>query len=214
MNTLLLDFLKGMGTEFKRGQIELLEMYKSLLMEWSVRTNLLSSGDLTKIEDIHFADSLAAANLIPRDSNAADWGSGAGLPGIPLAIARPDIRMMLVESRQAKAGFLLKAIKELGLVNTRVFAADGATLKERFDIVTVRAVGTIKKILPILLKKLAEGGGLLFYKGPGLDEEIKEASAIIERSGLRPRIEEATLPSGRTSRYLLLSPRNTPVTPP
>ncbi len=214
MNARLVEFFKCRGIDLTVEQTRLLDEYKRLLIESSARTNLLSSGDLEKIEETHFADSIAAESFIPHGARVADWGSGAGLPGIPLAITKPDIHMTLVESRQAKAGFLLKAIKELGLVNTRVFPADGATLKERFDIVTVRAVGTIKKILPILLKKLAEGGGLLLYKGPGLDKEIKEASAIIERSGLRTRIEEVTLPSGRTSRHLLLSPRNTPVTHP
>lgn len=205
MNPKFERFLAGRGVILKDEQKERFERYHSLIIEASKRLNLVSPGDLTRLEELHFADSLAPLKLIPNNARVADWGSGAGLPGIPIAIARPDIDVTLVESRQRKAAFLERARRELGLANLRVFPERGEMLEDCFDIVTVRAVGRIIEILEELILHLTEKGSILFYKGPALTQELAEAENLIRRHGLKAVEERVFLPAGEDRRYLVLS---------
>jgi 16S rRNA (guanine527-N7)-methyltransferase len=207
MNKQLEGFLTSKGIILLTNQRDKLKRYKELILDASKNINLISRGDLFRLEELHFADSLAPVNMIPADSRLADWGSGAGLPGIPLAIARSDIHVTLVESRQKKAAFLLRVIGELQPANLELFPDRGENLEKRFDLITVRAIGTIIEVLPIVVDHLEENGGVLFYKGPGLEEELKEAESLIERYEFKAQIEYVTLPQGGERRYLLLSRR-------
>jgi len=204
MNRQLERFLASKGIMLLADQQDKLKRYKELILDASKNINLVSKGDLERLEELHFADSLAPVNMIPADSKLADWGSGAGLPGIPLAIARPDIKVTLVESKQKKAAFLLRVIGELQQTNLEVFPDRGENLEERFDLITVRAIGTIIEVLPIVVDHLEENGGVLFYKGPGIDEELDDARNLIEELHFKSKQEEAILPSGEKRRYLLL----------
>jgi len=204
MNRQLERFLTSKGIMLLADQRDKLKRYKELILDASKNINLVSKGDLERLEELHFADSLAPVNMIPADSKLADWGSGAGLPGIPLAIARPDLEVMLVESRQKKAAFLLRVIRELGLSNLSLFPDRGENLEERFDLITVRAIGTIIEVLPIVVDHLEENGGVLFYKGPGGRVELDEADLLIERYGLKSRMESLVLPCGEGRTYILL----------
>lgn len=198
-------FLKSRGIQLSPNQKDKLSRYRDLLFETSKSLNLLSARDRLRIEDVHFADSLAPLDLIPKDTKAADWGSGGGLPGIPLAIARDDIHVTLIESRKKKAAFLLRVIKELELPNLKLFPYRGENLKEKFDFMTVRAIGKIKDVLPNVLGHLNDRGAVLLYKGQGLREELTEAYQIIVKFNLSQKGVNVTLPSGEHRYYLLLS---------
>jgi 16S rRNA (guanine527-N7)-methyltransferase len=197
-------FLKTRGVQLSAYQEDKLSRYRDLLFETSESLNLLSARDRLRIEDVHFADSLAPLGLIPKDIKAADWGSGGGLPGIPLAIVRSDIHVTLVESRQKKAAFLSRAIKELELPNLELFPDRGENLQEDFELITVRAIGTIKEILPLVERHLSENGAVLFYKGLRLEEELRDARELIEKLGFKKHEERILLPIGEERRYLLL----------
>lgn len=196
-------FLSERGIELSSDQVKLLDFYRMLILDWSERINIVSKGDVERLEEIHFADSIAPQSLIPEGSKVADWGSGGGLPGIPLAIARPDIHVTLIESRHNKAAFLNKASKELGLKNLALFPERGERLDESFEVITVRAVGRIKELLPLIASYLEAKGMTLFYKGTDVDSEMDEAKKLSERMALSIRQEEVVLPSGRTSKYIL-----------
>jgi len=197
-------FLANRGLELSKEQLQKLQEYKNLLYKVSGRLNLLSAKDRERIEDLHFSDSLAAATMISKAASVADWGSGGGLPGIPLSIARPDIQMTLVESRTNKAGFLMRAKRELNLTNIRVFAGRGEDIQNTYDLITVRAVGKLSKLIPIILNKLSENGQILCYKGPGLEKELIEADGILKELQISFTEDKVTLPQGESRRYLLL----------
>jgi len=202
LDPVLERFLARLGIRLSPKQKKLLARYRDMLVDASQRINLVSSGDRGRLDTLHFADSLGASGLVPQGAAVADWGSGGGLPGVPLAIARPDIRMTLVEARRKKAAFLLRVVRELGVGNLRLFPDRGENLKERFELVTVRAVGKIKVLLPTLIEHLTAKGAVLFYKGPGLEDELDPV--FLAKLGFGHKTQTVILPSGVERRYLLL----------
>jgi 16S rRNA (guanine527-N7)-methyltransferase len=108
--------LEGVDPE----RIDLLERYEQMLRGPGVSMGLVAVGDRERLWDRHILDSLRGAQCIPSGVAVADLGSGAGLPGIPIAIARPDLTVHLIESRKRRAAFLELATERLGLPNVRV----------------------------------------------------------------------------------------------
>jgi len=114
--------------------------YLALLLRWNARINLTAIRDPHEILTRHFLESIATAQSLPMDIRSLlDVGSGAGFPGIPIALCRPEISVTLAESQNKKAAFLQEVVRTLSLT-TRVFAGRAETLPERFDCVTLRAV--------------------------------------------------------------------------
>lgn len=119
-----------------------LSVYLDLLMKWNARTNLTAIRDPETIVSRHFGESLfLAAHLPPETRTVLDLGSGAGFPGLPLHLLRPDLAVTLAESQGKKSAFLREAVRSLGLA-TRVHAgrAEDLALATRYDLVTLRAV--------------------------------------------------------------------------
>ncbi|MBD3285656.1 16S rRNA (guanine(527)-N(7))-methyltransferase RsmG [candidate division WOR-3 bacterium] len=202
MNPEIKGFLEKQGVKLDRTQETKLADYRKMIIDVSARMNLVSSGDLDRLEELHFTDSLAPAGIIPYSSRIADWGSGAGLPGIPLAIARPDLKITLVESKRKKASFLIRIKRELEIENIRVFPDRGESITDNFQVITVRAIGRITDVMPGITEHLADHGGILFYKGPGADDELTEVSAIIQ--GFKLKRRDLRLPSGERRSYLYI----------
>lgn len=114
--------------------------YLALLLRWNTRINLTAVRDPQEILTRHFLESIATAQALPAGlQTLLDLGSGAGLPGIPIALCRPEISVTLAESQNKKAAFLQEAVRTLSLT-TRVFSGRAETLPESFDCVTLRAV--------------------------------------------------------------------------
>lgn len=133
-------------------QSERLLAYLELLLKWNAKINLTAIRDPEQIVPRHFGESLALAHsvmtkLAPR--TAADLGSGAGFPGLPLSIYAPDLPVTLVESQNKKATFLKEVVRTLGLHNVTVRHVRGEELSERFDVVTIRAVERFEKALQV-----------------------------------------------------------------
>jgi 16S rRNA (guanine527-N7)-methyltransferase len=136
------------------------DVYLGLLMRWNVRINLTAVRDPQDILKRHFVESIACAqNLSLGIRSLLDFGSGAGFPGIPIAICRPDITVTLAESQNKKASFLREALRSLGLSST-VFAARGETLAEEFDCVALRAVDQMALAVASAAKLIRESGWL------------------------------------------------------
>jgi 16S rRNA (guanine527-N7)-methyltransferase len=139
-----------------------LSLYLELLLKWTVRTNLTAIRDPEEIVRRHFGESLfAARHLNPDTSTLLDFGSGAGFPGLPIALLRPDIQVTLAESQNKKATFLREVIRNLGLTtevwSNRVEAMPAA---RRFDVVALRAVDNMETALPAAITRITPGGQL------------------------------------------------------
>ncbi|MGC2636501.1 MAG: 16S rRNA (guanine(527)-N(7))-methyltransferase RsmG [Acidobacteriaceae bacterium] len=141
------------------------EAYLALLLKWNARLNLTAVRKPEAIVSRHFAECIFAAGQIPSHAKTLlDFGSGAGLPGIPIAILRPDLAVTLAESQSRKAAFLHEAIRTLELKAEvwagRVEALPGGRV---FDWITLRAVDRLPAACRIALSHLAPGGSLMVF---------------------------------------------------
>ncbi|WP_024888929.1 16S rRNA (guanine(527)-N(7))-methyltransferase RsmG [Luteimonas huabeiensis] len=148
--------------------------YLDLLQRWNRAYNLTAVRDPAEMVTRHLLDSLAMAPHVAGRRTLADLGTGPGLPGIPLAIAHPELSVALVESNGKKARFLREAVRGLGLGNARVLAerAEAVDAPGAFEAITARALATLPEILAVGGHLLAPGGVLLAMKGTRPDDEI------------------------------------------
>lgn len=140
------------------GTCEKFSAYLALLMRWNTHTNLTAIRDEEGILSRHFVESIACALSLPSDvKTLLDFGSGAGFPGIPIAICRPEIVVTLAESQGKKAAFLREAIRLLGIVAS-VHGGRAETLQEKFDCVALRAVDRMGEAIREGLRLVRAGG--------------------------------------------------------
>src|SRR5271155_2126087 len=139
-----------------------LSTYLDLLLKWNARTNLTAIRDPEEIVRRHFGEGLfAATHLDPDTTTLLDFGSGAGFPGLPIALLRPDIQVTLAESQNKKATFLREAVRNLALT-TEVWSKRVETMPaaRRFDVVAMRAVDNMETALPAAIARITPGGQL------------------------------------------------------
>lgn len=135
--------------------------FLALILRWNSRTNLTSIRDEAGILSRHFVESIACAHAIPPGTGTLlDFGSGAGFPGIPIALCRPELCVTLAESQSKKAAFLREAIRTLNL-GVSVYGARAETLASAFDCVTMRAVDQMRKAIPMAARLVSPGGVLV-----------------------------------------------------
>ncbi|WP_374473964.1 16S rRNA (guanine(527)-N(7))-methyltransferase RsmG [Arenimonas sp.] len=147
--------------------------YLALLDRWNRTYNLTAIRDPREMLSKHLLDSLSMWPHV-RDGKLADLGTGPGLPGIPLALARPGLQVTLVESNGKKTRFLREVVRQLGLANVRVLESRAEAVDEpgAYDQITARAMDTLAGILAVGGHLLAPGGRLLAMKGQRPDAEI------------------------------------------
>ena len=148
--------------EVPSGLLPQLSTYLDLLLKWNARTNLTAIRDPEEIVCRHFGESLfAARHLAPGATTLLDFGSGAGFPGLPIALLRPEFTVTLAESQNKKATFLREVVRTLNLATevwpNRVEAMPAA---RRFDVVALRAVDNMETALPAAIARIAPGGQL------------------------------------------------------
>ena len=162
-----------------------LATYHELLEEWNARVNLTADAALDAALDRHYMDSLAPLalpELMPAGAKVIDVGSGAGFPGLPLAIARPDLDVLLLDSLAKRVRFLDAVIAALALPNVRTLharaedAARDPAYRERFDVAAARAVAAAPVLMELLLPFARVGGKAVCYKGPAAAEELRAGS--------------------------------------
>ncbi len=167
-------------------QHQKLSTYIDLLLQANLRMNLTRIDDRASAEVSHVGDALTLLPFLPAGPiQLADVGSGGGVPGLPLAIARPDAKVFLIESTQKKAVFLRSTAKTLGLSNVHVIgeraeSAGRGTLRDACDIVTARAVGTLDFLVEWCLPLVKNHGKFLAMKGAKIAEELPEAEKAIK----------------------------------
>lgn len=141
--------------------------YKDLLLRWNERVSLTSIRDEHGILSRHFVESIACARLLPAGiATLLDYGSGAGFPGLPIAICRPEIRVTLAESQNKKAAFLREAVRVVG-VDTAVYASRAETIEGQFDCVVLRAVERMAEAAALAVELASPGGWVGFMTTVG-----------------------------------------------
>lgn len=192
-----LDLFARAGLPLTDAAVAGLHRYLDLLLAVNERMNLTRITDRAEAEVLHVGDSLTLLPFLPAGKiRLADIGSGGGLPGIPLAIARPDVAVTLIDSTQKKAAFLEAAAAELKLENVRVLAARSEQLRgHQYDVVTARALAAMDQLVKWCLPLVRPGGKLLAMKGPRGREELESAGQSIRRyRGQPPVVHPAGLP--------------------
>lgn len=187
------------------GQLVKLEVYVSRLLEVNQQMNLTAVRDAEGVWIRHVVDSLALLSHLRGDleQRALDLGSGGGLPGIPLAIMRPDMAWTLVDSVAKKARFLEETASALGLKNVRVDSRRAEVLgrdpafREQFHVVTARAVARLPSLLELTVPLLRVKGVFYAMKGQQALDELREARRAMERLSVDLRHEEETPEGGR-----------------
>jgi 16S rRNA (guanine527-N7)-methyltransferase len=161
--------------------------YAALLAGPGVERGLIGPREVDRLWERHILNCAALAELLDDGERVADVGSGAGLPGIPLALARPGLRVTLVEPLLRRADFLREAVSELGLSVTvaRGRAEDRAVRDElgEFDVATSRAVAALDKLATWSLPLLRDGGRMLALKGERAEEEVAEHRRALSSLG-------------------------------
>jgi 16S rRNA (guanine527-N7)-methyltransferase len=167
-------------------RLPLAERYGQLLVTDGVLRGLLGPREAPRIWDRHLLNCAAVAELVPQAATVVDVGSGAGLPGIVLAIARPDLAVTLVEPLARRAAFLSEVVSALGLTGTTVVRSRAEELAGRLppaDVVTARAVAPLDRLVAWCLPLAKMGGRLLAMKGATARDEVAEHSAAIAAAG-------------------------------
>ena len=169
--SVLTTSLPGIGRQLTSSEAEHLHKYINLLIKWQGSHRLVGSTKPRWLIDNIFLDSLGFLEVLPPAvQQLADIGSGAGVPGIPIAIVRPDLELTLIEARRRRVSFLSTAIRELGLSHVQVVGARVETLEQnyggRFDAIVMRCAGDLNAMLPHVLPLLRRGGAVVASAGP------------------------------------------------
>jgi 16S rRNA (guanine527-N7)-methyltransferase len=179
----------GDGVATPPGRRLLLERYLALVTQWSDRLRLTGVRTPEERARVLVLDALTLLPLLPARGKLIDLGSGAGSPGIPIAITQPQLHVVLVEASRKKAGFLQVVSRELALANVEVVNARAEALgrdplhRERYDALTARALAHVRVLAEYALPLLRVGGVAAFPKGRDAVEEVASASRALALLG-------------------------------
>ncbi len=159
------------------------ERYVDLLISAGVERGLIGPREVPRIWDRHILNCAVVVPRVPQGATVADVGSGAGLPGLVWAIARPDLRVTLIEPLLRRTVFLEEAVDALGLDHVSVLRARAEDVDGRFDVVTARAVAPLEKLAGWCLPLVRPGGVLLALKGRTAEEEVASSRVSLHKMG-------------------------------
>jgi 16S rRNA (guanine527-N7)-methyltransferase len=170
---------------FRSERLPLAQRYADLLATDGVVRGLIGPREAPRLWERHLLNCAVLGELIPGDATVCDIGSGAGLPGLVLAIARPDLRITLVEPLLRRTTFLDEVVSELELDRVEVVRGRAEALhgERRFDVVTSRAVAPLERLLGWSMPLVAPTGALVAMKGASVHDEIAEAAPALRRLG-------------------------------
>lgn len=205
--------------KFNDKQLSQFYEYMNLLLEWNEKINLTAITEPKEVILKHFIDSLTINKYIGENKTLADVGTGAGFPGIPLKIYRPDLDVTLVDSLNKRINFLNEVIvkldlKDINTVHSRIedFGKD-KKYRESFDYVTARAVANLTILSEYLIPISKVNGKCICMKGNDIEEEVKNSkNAINLLGGKITKVDEFKLPNSDISRNVIIIDKikNTP----
>lgn len=205
------DFCLYFEEEIDDNKIQKFYDYMNLLVEWNKKINLTA---ITEEKDIilkHFVDSLTVLKYIKENKSIVDVGTGAGFPGIPLAIMNDSLKITLVDSLNKRINFLNEVCSKIKLKNTKAihsraeeFGQDN-NYRESYDIAISRAVSNLTVLAEYLLPLVKVGGKIICMKGPDIEEELKQAKSAIDILGGKfERCDNFCLPKSDISRNIII----------
>lgn len=172
-----------------RDNYKTIRQYVDILVSCGVDWGLIGPREIGRLWERHILNSIALESLIPEGCRVADVGSGAGLPGIPLAILRPDLEMTLIEPMLRRSNFLTEALDELGL-DDRVTVVRGRAEDAdlHVDVVVSRAVARLATLINWTADLIVESGSLLALKGQSADDEVVKAKKELSKRRLSAEV--------------------------
>nr|WP_196791411.1 16S rRNA (guanine(527)-N(7))-methyltransferase RsmG [Motilibacter aurantiacus] len=172
--------------------------YVDLLVGPGIERGLLGPREADRVWDRHVGNSALVADVLPTTGRLVDIGSGAGLPGLPIALRRPDLEVVLLEPLLRRSQFLTEVVTDLGLANVVVLRGRAEEQKKRtYDLATARAVAPLAKLSQWALPLLRRGGELVALKGQSAAEEVEQAGSVLTRLGATGwTIEQLGQPEG------------------
>lgn len=210
--TLLAAGARELEIDLSPDQLDRFSRFAELLIEWNARFNLTSIVEPRDIVIKHFLDSLSVLRAIPaKAKRLIDIGAGAGLPGFPIKIARPDVTLVLVEATRKKCDFLEAMIKELKLYNIFVVNARAEDVgrdpdhREYYDVAVARAVADLPVLAEYLLPLVKVGGVAIAQKSKAVAAEVERAdTAILLLGGLDAEVIPVSVPGLPDERNLVV----------
>lgn len=208
---MLMEQAKAMGIKVTPEQAGQFQTYMELLLEWNEKMNLTSITEPEQVVEKHFLDSatLLLWKKLKQGAKVIDVGTGAGFPGIPLKILRPDVDLTLLDGTMKRLNFLGEVCKGLKLSANRVHkraeeAGLDKTMRERYDVATARAVAPLNVLAEYCMPLVKMKGYFLAMKGPGAAQELEEGTNALEILGAGdPETLSFTLPGGEERNLII-----------
>jgi len=207
LSAVLGEGIAAMRLDVGPAQQDKLMDYLALMFKWNAVYNLTSLRDPMQMVTHHLLDSLAAVPAFAGAQNVLDVGSGGGLPGIVLAIVRPDMKVSMIDTVHKKTAFLTQVKAELGLANVTVYTArvEQLQVSDKFDVITSRAFADLSDFVNWSCHLLADGGRYIALKGVAPKDEQERLPAEWKVS----RVEPLDVPRLGAERHLVFIERST-----
>ena len=192
MLPILEDGARQLGIELSSEQLEQFQRFYEVLTDWAQRVSLTGVKDEEGVQRRHFLESAALIPILQdeqlslKDKMLIDVGSGSGIPGIPLKILEPTLRLTLVEAKQRKTEFLQAVLPEIGMADVLVIprrseeVAHDPRHREQYDFAVAKALAPLRTLVELMLPFLHMGGVIIAPKGKSAVEEVKEARYALE----------------------------------
>lgn len=206
---LIISAASELGVALNRSHTSQFALYGRELLRWNRKTNLTA---ITKPDDValkHFVDSLALVPFMPNKAGVLDIGCGAGFPGIPIKVVRPDLRLMLIDGVRKKISFVKTMIHTLNLEGIQALNARAEELSQetdqsqRYQVVICRALADAAKAISWGLPFLAPGGMIMLLKGVLAEKESKPLRALVDEKKLALEVDAYQLPHTNFNRVLI-----------
>ena len=189
MEKFIKNIFEKYGHELSQNQINQFLIYMDFLLEENQKYNLTAITNKDEVVIKHFVDSVLPLKEIPQGARVIDVGTGAGFPGVPLKILRPDIKLTLLDSLQKRINFLNNLLEKLNIkgVTTVHSRAEDYAIKERekFDVAISRAVASVPTLSEYLIPYVKVGGCVVMYKGLSAEEEMTSGQKAIQTLGAK-----------------------------
>ena len=207
LSAVLGEGIEAMHLDVSPAQQDKLMDYLALMFKWNAVYNLTSLRDPMQMVTHHLLDSLAAVPAFARAQNVLDVGSGGGLPGIVLAIVRPDMKVSMIDTVHKKTAFLTQVKAELGLANVTVYTArvEQLEVSDKFDVITSRAFADLSDFVNWSSHLLADGGRYIALKGVAPKDEQERLPAEWKVD----KVEPLDVPRLGAERHLVFIERST-----